>query len=284
MWATQDHVVRLGSVTNHAREARLALAALKSGVRTPRPVAWGEDYGIWERLPGSPPSRGMTVKPRAWQTMLGDLALLHAHPLEDLNEAIASQAWRGRSWLIEATQEAGWTSTDRARLLTVLDEPAVNVPPVFVHGDAYSRNILLNEHGEYVAILDWGCAGWLSLETKCARLEDDALHLACEWWADRLDLQLVWRMRLDLFLEIARDCLNASCTCRNTLGRSSTQLRARREVTRSVPADAACHCSMARCSMRPFRPSRLRLASAAILSDTSMPLVQSQYRPTHLTT
>ena len=54
-----------------------------------------------------------------------------------------------------------------------------------------------------MALIDWGCAGWGSLESECARLEDDALELARHRWATRLDLSLLMQMRLDLLLEVA---------------------------------------------------------------------------------
>lgn len=203
VWVTEHHVVRLGAVTDHAREARLALAARAVGVTTPRPVAWGAAYGIWERLAGSPPAAGGVVAAGVWSALLDDLAVLHANPLEDVGDGAGRGWWRGRASLVEATQaEAAWTSGERQRLRSALGGGFAEPSPVLVHGDAYAGNVLVGDDGAYVALVDWGCAAWASLEAECARLEDEALELALARWA-AVDGALLWRMRLDLFLEVA---------------------------------------------------------------------------------
>ena len=106
MGATENHVVRIGPVADHAREARLALAAREIGVRTPRPAAWSETYGIWERSAGSVPTADRPGGPDAWAELLDDLETLHAHPLEAFEPRRDSRRWRGRPWLLGATQEA----------------------------------------------------------------------------------------------------------------------------------------------------------------------------------
>lgn len=203
VWTTAAHVLRVGPASDHAREARLALAALELGIRTARPVAWGEGYGVWERLPGRTAGEAGAVAPEAWRALLDDLARLHRTPLEPPPSA-PQAPWRGRPQLVDRTQSgAGWSAEERERLRRALSREHPLRRPAFVHGDAFGANVLVDEAGGYLALLDWGCAGWASLEAEMARLEDEALAPARRRWEGRFDAALLWAMRLDLFLEAA---------------------------------------------------------------------------------
>ncbi len=197
---THEHVLRIGRGQHHPREARLALAALHAGVRTARPVAWGEDYSIWERLEGSSYDRTQGCSPAAWHALLDDLDILHAHPLEPRPDTLPD--WRADAGLVMQNQEAaGWRDEERALLTRAFGEPHPVRNPVFIHGDAYGDNVLI-ANGAYVGLIDWGCAGWGPLEAECAPLEDEAFHLALSRW-DGLDLEFLWKLRLHLLLTVA---------------------------------------------------------------------------------
>jgi aminoglycoside phosphotransferase len=77
---------------------------------------------------------------------------------------------------------------------------------VFIHGDACAGNVLIDRNGSYLALIDWGGAGWDSLEAECARLEDDALELAKQRWGNELNLGLVEQLRLELYLQVLIQC------------------------------------------------------------------------------
>lgn len=173
------------------------------GVRTPRPVAWEATYSIWDRVAGRTAASLGAVRGSTWNALLDDLELLHANPLEPRRVA-APTVWEGRMHLVESTQaRAKWTQGELTAFRRILGSRQPLRNPAFVHGDAFARNVLVDEQGEYAALIDWGCAGWSSLETECARLEPDALELALRRWRGRLDMPLLLRIRLDFFLEVA---------------------------------------------------------------------------------
>jgi len=203
VWRTRLHVVRVSARTDHAREARLAAAARAAGVRTPLALAHGDGYSIWERWPGEPPRAVDAVPHASWLALLEDLERVHAHPLEPLPSAPLAP-WRGRLQLIDRTQHAsGWTREERAALERLLSPVRPTLRPTFVHGDAFAGNVLVDDSGGYVGLIDWGCARWSSLDEECARLETPALEIALTRWADAIDPASLWARRLDLLLEVA---------------------------------------------------------------------------------
>lgn len=198
VWRTRAHVIRLGPA-DHAREAGHARAALRAGVRTARPVAWGAGYGIWERLAGAPV--GTAAPPGVWRALLEDLERLHARPP---GRPEAPAEWRGDLGLVARSRPAaGWSPAEERALRAALGRPRPPRPPLFVHGDAHGGNVLVAPGGSYGGLIDWGCAGRACLEAEAARLEDGALALARRRWAGRLDPGLLAAMRLELFLTVA---------------------------------------------------------------------------------
>lgn len=202
VWATKQHVVRLGVATDHAREAWLANSAIDAGVRTARAVAWGDGYSIWQRLPGKSVSESRCVSDSVWNELLDDLERLHRRPPEPRPCTAQKDERLHGIGLIELSRErARWTKSEVESLTKLLGEPRQH-RLVFVHGDAYAGNVLVDKQGSYVALIDWGCAGWGSLEAECARLEDGALEVAKQRWVDQLDLGLLELLRLDLLIEV----------------------------------------------------------------------------------
>lgn len=206
VYMTDDFVLRLvrpelAQYVDHEREAELGRKAFDLGLKTAKPVAWDKSYSIWERLPGQPLENPETCPPKIWHDLLDTLKLLHQNPLEP--RATPPDPWTGNTDFIEKTQKAAdWTSAEKERLTTLLSEPHPVTSPCFVHGDAYADNILVSE-GNFVGLIDWGNAGWQSLEAECASLDAPALELALARWDADLDAPLLWKMRLNLLLEVA---------------------------------------------------------------------------------
>ncbi|CAM3675507.1 phosphotransferase [Deinococcus frigens] len=196
VWLADTAVLRLGPGTDHAREAAVALGAHAAGVHTARPLFWGPGYSLWERLPGGMPTPAQ-LTPRFWKAVLDDLERLHAAPPE-MDSPRPSAWWVGEPGLADG---AGWTPDERAALRRLLTTPYPLTAPVFVHGDAYRHNLLADARGNYAGLLDWGNAGWATLEHECAVL--DNLQSALDRWGERLDRGLLWRLRLELLLKVA---------------------------------------------------------------------------------
>lgn len=203
VWRTRQHVLRLACLADHACEARLAAAARSAGIATPAPVAHGPGYGIWQRWPGRRACELATVPVPAGQALPSDLDTLHRHPPEP--PLAPPERWQGRLASIAGTQaRARWSPGERRALRRLLGAEHELRHRPFVHGDAFGDNVLVDAGGACLGVIDWGCAGWSSLEAEAARLEDGARALALERWRERLDPKLLWAMRLDLLLEVAR--------------------------------------------------------------------------------
>ncbi len=196
VWLTGTAVLRLSPGADHGREAAVALGARAAGVQTAVPLFWGPVYSLWERLPGMVPTPAQ-LAPQFWNAVLDDLERLHAAPPEPYSPR-PSELWVGDPGLAGG---ANWTPAERAALLRVLSTPYPLTAPVFVHGDVYRHNLLADAQGKYAGLLDWGNAGWATLEHECAVL--DELEPAFARWAGRLDSGLLWRLRLELLLKVA---------------------------------------------------------------------------------
>lgn len=200
VWMTDTAVIRLGASTDHAFEASVALGALAAGVQTARPLAWGDGFSVWQRLPGGPP-RAEQLTRALWDAVLADLERLHARP-PVLPIARTHDVWTGDASLVDRTHSrAAWTAEEYATLRALLSEPYPLTAPVFVHGDVYSPNILVDDQGLYAGLIDWGNARWATLEHECACLDD--MTVAFARWRGHLNLGLVWRVRLELLLYLA---------------------------------------------------------------------------------
>jgi aminoglycoside phosphotransferase len=200
---SEDYVLRISRNTvlaDHAREARLAQAAVKIGVKTAACVAFGQDYSIWKRLPGVRSNRN-TSPAKLWDSLLDDLEKLHANPLEVAPENL-SEEWVSHEVWIERTQNmADWSAPERKKLESFLIAKHPITQHLFIHGDAWQDNVLEFE-GCYEGLIDWTGAGWSSLEFECSRLEQPALDLALTRWKSKIDVELMLKMRLELLLRV----------------------------------------------------------------------------------
>jgi aminoglycoside phosphotransferase (APT) family kinase protein len=173
----------------HADPARVAGAAVEAvavpvaraaGVRTPVLVAFDDSrellpvpYSVYERVPGVPLvtlDLPPTATPEVWQELGHDLALLHTRVSQ---EGPGGRLWSDappddpdpRPWLEElavagyfAPADAGWLRDLLDRLAPAARAP---VPRRFTHGDVSAANILVDPAAQaYLALIDWGGAGW----------------------------------------------------------------------------------------------------------------------------
>ena len=193
-------VSRSNSYANHAREAKLATAAIKLGVKTAHCIAFEQDYSIWERLNGIRSNRDTSPK-KLWEALLDDLEKLHTHPLEVAPKDLPIE-WVSHEVWIERTQNAAnWSTTERKTLERILTSKHSISSNSFIHGDAWQDNVLEHD-GAYAGLIDWTGAGWSSLEFECSRLENPALEIGLKRWKSKLDVELVWKMRLELLLRV----------------------------------------------------------------------------------
>lgn len=164
--------------TDAARKEALAVpAARAAGVRTPDLLAFDVSldllpvpYTIYERVHGE--TLGLLDhepgdSPAAWRELGRDLALLHTHvaaqgPIAEVEiEGLPDP----RSWLDQIAQEGYFTSMEARWLLGWLDRLApaalASTPRCFLHGDIQTTNMLVRAGSlDYLAVIDWGSAGW----------------------------------------------------------------------------------------------------------------------------
>jgi hypothetical protein len=202
---TEHFVVRIAKDTSkayqdHERECRITLHMIDAGVRTARPVAWTRHYSVLERIPGRAIGRGGVASDAVWNELLNDLERVWANPAEPKREL---EPWVGKVALLEEPSVLGaLTPQERELIRGIIGQSRVIQHPTFVHGDAFSENVMVN-HGEYAAIIDWGMAGWRSLEHEFAALSDRAYTLGLERYRDQLDLPFLAALRLNIGLEVA---------------------------------------------------------------------------------
>lgn len=164
--------------TDAARKEALAVpAARAAGVRTPELLAFdpslellpvpytlyervhGETLGLLDQEPGDSPA--------AWRELGHDLALLHTHvaaqgPIAEVEiEGLPDP----RLWLDQIAHEGYFTSMEARWLRGWLDRLApaalASTSCCFLHGDIQTTNMLVRAGSlDYLAIIDWGSAGW----------------------------------------------------------------------------------------------------------------------------
>jgi Phosphotransferase enzyme family len=186
---------------NHAREAQVALAEIGYGVKTAKPIVWGEDFSIWERINGQT-IHGESVSGSFLSDLLDCLELIHNNPFEPMPNEY-ERLWIGDQSHVEyASSIHELTREDIRKIEDVLLQPTKISKPVFIHGDVFADNIFSNDQGDFAALIDWGNAGWHSLERECAFMDPNILEAAISRWEASLDQGLLWKIRLDILLEI----------------------------------------------------------------------------------
>jgi aminoglycoside phosphotransferase (APT) family kinase protein len=145
--------------------------AVAAGVATPPLLSFDDDrdvvdvpFGVYERVhapDGEPTAEG-------WRALGRDLARLHAVAPSAVADPHGRLDQPGRWCQVEQVLASlpHLDAEDRSLLAAALDrlEPAVQVWEAtgrrcFLHNDVKDSNLLVRE-GDYVAIIDWGDAGW----------------------------------------------------------------------------------------------------------------------------
>jgi aminoglycoside phosphotransferase (APT) family kinase protein len=197
IWALGDDLVmRVGrdseEAWSDARTETIAVpAARRAGVRTPELVVFDLSRSIldapvtvYRRVPGD--TLGMVLDRRAdWSAALRgigrDLARLHLEvaAVDDpggwLDQPDTEDT---REWL-EVCARAGFIGAERRLVERWIDrlEPAAHarVQPRFLHNDVHPFNVMVDRAGDYLALLDWGDAGWGDPAIEFATLTVDRL-------------------------------------------------------------------------------------------------------------
>jgi aminoglycoside phosphotransferase (APT) family kinase protein len=159
------------------KEALAVPAARAAGVRTPALLAFDESiellpvpYTLYERVHGE--TLGLLDhepgdSPAAWSELGRELALLHTNVTAQglVAEIEIHELPDPRPWLDEIAQEGYFTSMEARWLLGWLDRLApaalASTPRRFLHGDIQTTNMLVCAGTlDYLAVIDWGSAGW----------------------------------------------------------------------------------------------------------------------------
>jgi aminoglycoside phosphotransferase (APT) family kinase protein len=208
------------------KEALAVPIARRAGLRTPELLIFDESlellpvpYSIYKRVHGQ--TLGLMGlepddTPQVWRELGHDLALLHSQveedeqskrlgSPEDLPNAYACIEKLSTEGYIGET-EAKWFQNWMKQL-----EPALQgeIPKRFLHGDIQSTNLMVNaEKNEYLALIDWGSAGWGDPACDFAGIPLRAVPFMLEGYRDglsqtdeSLEARILWRhLHLAFFL------------------------------------------------------------------------------------
>jgi aminoglycoside phosphotransferase (APT) family kinase protein len=159
------------------KESLAAPAARAAGIRTPALIIFDDTldllpvpFTIYERVHGA--TLGLLDcepedTPDVWREIGRDLALLHSRVADTGAIAdIAGELLPDPRLLLDEIAQEGYVTAMEARWLTGwLDRLAAAalapMPRRFLHGDLQTTNIMVRGDSlEYLALLDWGSAGW----------------------------------------------------------------------------------------------------------------------------
>lgn len=197
IYATADMVLRVATdhrdgVTDARTESVAAPAAHAAGILTPRMIAFDDSrtlvdrpFSLWERVHGATLgqiSLSNVAQSTVWHSVGRELARLHRlvtacpdpqgyldTPGEepDTDRQIAALVASGR---LDAD-----AARDVAAACRDLDDGARSMTVAFTHGDLHRMNVMCDETGRLLAIIDWGDAGWNDPMTDFASMPLDAI-------------------------------------------------------------------------------------------------------------
>jgi len=203
VYATADVVVAIASdhpsaVSDARTESVAAPAARAAGVRTPRLLAFDDTralidrpWSVWERV------HGVLLRERwpryteaaaSWREVGAELALLH----RAVTACPDPRGWLARHdratdprASVPALRDAGRLDDARAawieRVAARLEPHARRAcAPRFLHGDAHGMNVIADDAGRLLALIDWGDAGWGDPAIDLAELPVDAWRIALD--------------------------------------------------------------------------------------------------------
>jgi aminoglycoside phosphotransferase (APT) family kinase protein len=281
IWALGDDLVlRVGRESEEAwSDARTESVAVPpagaAGVCTPALVGCDLSRSIvdapitiYERVHGD--TLGLVLDSRAdWSTALyglgRDLARLHLEVthVDDPHGWLDTHVddphrWRdapvsanARAWL-DVCSRKELLGVDAlalfARWLDHLEAVALPAPALrFLHGDAHALNVMVDDAGDYLALLDWGDAGWGDPALELATFPIDAIDPLLAGYADAGP-------------ELVDDALAARVLV-NQIGHALRKLAQPRDPRQRTVAATRLHClaafaSHAAASWRPWLPAR----------------------------
>jgi aminoglycoside phosphotransferase (APT) family kinase protein len=194
------------SVADTLTESVAAPTAHAAGVRTPRLVVFDESrtivdvpFTIYERVRGE--TLGLLEEPaeieHAWRSLGSDVAKLHAcvercpDPLGLLD---APRRFDPRSVLDELGASGTLPATHARWLCRWLDALAptalVAVTPRFLHDDLQANNVMVSVGShDYLAMIDWGDAGWGDPTLDFRSMPLRAIPFALEGYRSHLPLE-----------------------------------------------------------------------------------------------
>jgi aminoglycoside phosphotransferase (APT) family kinase protein len=182
IYATRDVVLRVATdhrdaVPDARTESVAAPAARAAGILTPRMIAFDDTgtivdrpFSLWERIHGATLGRiklSREARLAAWRAVGCELARVHRlvtvcpDPYgyldtpgdePDVEQLLATLVGDGRL--------AGAAAGNIAVACRDLGEAARAMDAAFTHGDVHEMNIMCEEGGRLLALIDWGDAGW----------------------------------------------------------------------------------------------------------------------------
>lgn len=190
-----EHAVKLRKWEglDYRQEAANAARARALGVSAPRCVAATEDWSIWERLSGTNVWKGPDPTAAAWAAILADLGRLHAVPAPANAKPMALGADPLPADVMLTKGQVG--EADAATLDEILSYAIAPRRLVLAHGDPHGGNIIIDDAGGYVGLIDWSGSGWWPVERDYALLDEPGFRLAHSSAPRGIDWRLVCRLR-----------------------------------------------------------------------------------------
>ena len=183
IYATKDVVIRVANDHQEAlkdakTESIAAPVAYAAGVLTPRLLVFDDSrklldgpYSIWERVHGE--TLGLVSSdphsmPQTWYQVGHQMALLHGNvqPFDDPKKYLhePERELKPESLLEKLIETAHFHKDTTKEIATLIAElrPAVleEFKICFLHSDIKDMNIMCTLDDKFLALIDWGDAGW----------------------------------------------------------------------------------------------------------------------------
>jgi aminoglycoside phosphotransferase (APT) family kinase protein len=182
IYATRDLVLRVATdhpdgVPDARTESVAAPAAHAAGILTPRMIAFDDTrtivdrpFSLWDRIDGATLG-GITLSDEArfaaWRAVGRELARLHrlVTVCPDPKGYLDTPGNEPDiDWLLATLVAAGRVGAEAAREIEAacrdLHKAARVMDAAFTHGDLHGMNVMCDERGKLLALIDWGDAGW----------------------------------------------------------------------------------------------------------------------------
>lgn len=182
IYATTDVVLRVATdhpdgIPDARTESVAAPVAHAAGILTPRLLAFDDSralvnrpFSLWERVHGATVG-GITLsnekRSAVWRAVGRELARLHClvTVCPDPDGYLDGPGdYPNVEWFLAALVDAGrleaGVANDLKAACREFNEALPHPNDAFTHGDAHAMNIMCDEDGRLLALIDWGDAGW----------------------------------------------------------------------------------------------------------------------------